>query len=240
MNEPSKQTIIYLNIIRKLKPNLYKKMIAKKGISDEMVIQNEIDIPEEKREVYRANVNKKRDSKWENIIYRGGKPYVDVSLPEKEKPSSSMEQAKVKGSKQKRNTQKTIRLYIDAENISAKYAEKIMNKSNEMGKIVEAKAYRRENDKHTKGWGRKGEKYGIKSILVPGGPDKDKIDKKIIRDIQSILPGKSDNIICLVTSDGGYVNIVNKVKNLGREIIVIGDEKASSDLQEAADKFISL
>lgn len=234
MKELSKQTLKYLYTIRSLNSTLYHKMIAKHGISDEMVLLNRIDIPEEKSEVYHSRVsktvtkqNKELDDKWDNTVYLADRPYLnDGSFHIKEKSS---------------NTQKTISLYIDAENVGAQHADRIMNLVKEKGKVVEKNYYNRQKDNSTVHWKEAAKKYKLKNISMYGKPEKDKIDKKIKKDIRKTLANEAVDIICLVTSDGGYEDIVKEVKRFGKEIIVMGEEKAPTCLRKAVKgNFIKL
>lgn len=237
MKELSKQTLKYLYTIRSLNSTLYHKMIAKHGISDEIVLLNRIDIPKEKREVYYSRVsksvtkqNRKSNDMWDNTVYLAGRPYLnDGSFPIKEKLSNGTQQLK----KKKSNTQKTISLYIDAENVGAQHADRIMNLVKEKGKVVEKNYYNRQKDNSTVHWKETAKKYKLKNISMYGKPEKDKIDKKIKKDIRKTLANEAVDIICLVTSDGGYEDIVKEVKRFGKEIIVMGEEKAPTCLRKA-------
>lgn len=242
MKELSKQTLDYLYIIRSLNSTLYNKMIAKLGISDEVVLLNKIDIPREKSEVYHSRVsktvtkqNRKPDGKWDNTVYLAGKPYLnDGSFHIKEKLSNSTQHTK-------RNTQKTISLYIDAENVGAQYADRIMNLVKKKGKVFEKNYYNRQKDNSTVHWKEAAKKYKLKNISMYGEPEKDKIDKKIKEHIRKSLANEAVDIICLVTSDGGYEDIVKEVKTSGKEIIVMGEEKSPSRLRKSVkDNFIKL
>lgn len=234
MKELSKQTLKYLYTIRSLNSTLYHKMITKQGISDEMVLLNRIDIPEEKSEVYHSRVsktvtkqNKELDDKWHNTVYLAGRPYLnDGSFHIKEKSS---------------NAQKFISLYIDAENVGAQYADRIMNLVKKKGKVVEKKYYNRQKDNSTVHWKEAAKKYELKNISMYGEPEKDKIDNKIKEHIRKALVNEAVDIICLVTSDGGYEDIVKEVERSGKEIIVMGEEKAPTRLRKAVKgNFIKL
>lgn len=246
MKELSEQTLKYLYTIRSLNSTLYNKMIAKQGISDEMVLLNRIDIPEEKSEVYSSRVKrmgtKQNTENDDNTIYWAGRPYLEVgSLPIKEKPSGIVQQAKTKEQQRKENTRKTLLLYIDAENVGAQHAEKIMSLVEKKGKIVEKGYYNRQNDNSTVHWKEAGKRYRLKNISMYGEAENDKIDKKIKEHIRKSLANEAGDIICLVTSDGGYEDIVKEVKRSGKQIIVMGEEKAPPRLRKAAKgNFIEL
>ncbi|MCH5255601.1 MAG: NYN domain-containing protein [Lachnospiraceae bacterium] len=226
MKELSEQTLKYLYTIRSLNSTLYNKMIARQEISDEMVLLNRIDIPEEKSEVYHSPVskavmkeNRKPDDKWDSIIFLAGRPYMDDgNSHKKEKPS---------------NTQKEVLLYIDAENVGAQHADKIMSLVKNRGEIVEARWYNRQNDNSTVHWKEAAKKYKLKNISMYGEPEKDKIDKKIKEHIRKALAHGAGDIICLVTSDGGYEDIVKEVAESDTEIIVIGEKKTPPRLRKA-------
>lgn len=70
---------------------------------------------------------------------------------------------------------------IDAENIGAKKCPEIVRHAKEVGVISEMRYFARKDDDATKDWKAMASNYRIKPILSEGEPEKNKIDKLIIK-----------------------------------------------------------
>lgn len=136
---------------------------------------------------------------------------------------------------------KNVLLLIDAENVSHKKADVIMRCVELQGVIDTGKVYGRQKDSHIKRWSEKSREYGLEDIRLYGPPQKDKVDKKIQKDARrEIFKHKNLDIVCLVTSDSGYVDMVDKMRSQGKRVVVIGEKKASEVLRESCSKFIEI
>lgn len=253
MNHLSEQTVKYLCVIRTLNPNLYKKMCKKIGVSDDEILQNKIDVPEMKKEVYCSrpneiviNPNKETDSKFSNVYYMGGKPYIGFRRePQKREEVFSIDVKKAKDSHSNKDIAekktKKVYLYIDAENVASKYCKQIMQKSASVGKLKKKRCYRRGEDASTTSWTDEAREHEIKMVPISGEPKKDKIDNIIKEDIRNAIKRRvAVEVICIVTSDGGYIDIVKEIKRSGKQAVIIGEEKTPEKLREEANKFIKL
>lgn len=147
-----------------------------------------------------------------------------------------------KGGKNKKKKVKTVSVYIDAENIPAKYADAIMddvvlNK----GKVKDKRYYNRQKDGSTTPWKEPAKEHKIKNISMSGEPEPNKIDNKIKKDIRkSLESGHAADIIVIATSDGGYIDIVNEIKDSGKEVIIVGEKKTPKKLRNAATEIWEL
>ena len=136
---------------------------------------------------------------------------------------------------------KNTLLLIDAENVSHKKADEIIRCVKSQGVIDKGKVYGRQKDSHIKGWSDKTRKYGLEDIRLYGPPQKDKVDKKIQKDARKeISKHKNLDIVCLVTSDSGYVDMVDKLRSQGKRVVVIGEKKASKVLRKSCSQFIEI
>lgn len=134
-----------------------------------------------------------------------------------------------------------IALFIDGENISSKYAEKILEITNNIGTIAVAKVYGLQKDEHTKKWTEKAKENEIKDIRLCGKPEDNKVDKKIIKDMKKvILDHRWISTICIASCDGGYAEVLKELQNSGLKIIVIGTKKISKKLKEVCNKSYEL
>ena len=135
----------------------------------------------------------------------------------------------------KRNTA----LFIDGENISARYADIIMKIAKRQGKIDSAKVYGRQCDTYTREWSEKAKfRSELKDIRLYGRPEKDKVDRKIQKDaLNTSKEAKNVDIYIFATSDQGYCPTIIKLRELGKRVIVIGEKKAPDCLRDACSEF---
>lgn len=134
-------------------------------------------------------------------------------------------------------------LLIDGENISYKKAEIILSAAKEQGilDMSQVRVYGMQKDWATKGWSEKAKELEIKDIRLSGEREKDKVDKKIKKDaLNKIDQAKNIDIIIIAASDKGYVDIINELRDKGKRVVVIGEEKAPDELREAASEFIEV
>ena len=135
--------------------------------------------------------------------------------------------------------QNTIVL-IDAENIGAKKCPEIVRQANEMGVISEMRYFARKDDDATKDWKAMASKYRIKPILSEGEPEKNKIDKLIIKHAKRILAkNKSIDIFCISSNDGDYKELVEELKNQGKRVVILADN-TSKKLEKVASCVIKI
>lgn len=144
---------------------------------------------------------------------------------------------KIKQDAKKKNTL----LLIDAENVSHKKVDVIMRCVELQGVMDKGKVYGRQKDPHIKGWAKTTREYGLEDIRLSGPPQKDKVDKKIQKDARrEISEHKNLDIVCLVTSDSGYVDTVDALRSRGKRVVVMGEKKASEALRKSCSQFIEI
>lgn len=161
---------------------------------------------------------------------------------------SSNGQNKVKKQQKKRNNnthsrekKKNMSLFIDGENISHTKAKKIMKAVEKEGELFSARVYGLQKDPHTKAWTDEAKEYGIKDIRLSGGTEKDKADKKIQKDTnREVINEKNVDIVCIATSDKGFVETVQNLREKGKRVVIIGEEKTPQELRDACSKFIEV
>ena len=132
-------------------------------------------------------------------------------------------------------------LLIDGENISYRKADAIMKAAMDQGVLYKGKVYGRQKDVYTKGWSEKAKEYMIQDIRLYGEPRKDKVDKKIRKDAKNeVTYNKSIDVICIATSDGGYVDTIKELRSQKKRVVVIGEKKAPEALRKACSRFIEV
>lgn len=132
-------------------------------------------------------------------------------------------------------------LFIDGENISHKKAERIIKVVKQQGKLCSSRVYGLQKDQSTKGWSEKAKKCNIKDIRLFGEPEKDKVDKKIQKDVKrEVSQQKKVDTVCIATSDKGYADTIKQLREQGKRVVVIGEEQAPKKLRNAGDEFIKI
>ena len=140
-------------------------------------------------------------------------------------------------SQKKKNTA----LFIDGENISCKKVNAIMNAAKKQGIIFSVRVYGLQKDNSTRGWSDKAREYGIADIRLSGGPEKNKVDRKIQKDVKrEISQHKNVDIVCVATSDKDYAVTIHELRERGKRVVVIGEDKTSDKLRNACSKFIEI
>lgn len=132
-----------------------------------------------------------------------------------------------------------IALYIDCENIDARYMKKIHKIVSKKGEIVISRAYANWNIDNHLLWRDKLMKYAIEQIQ-PTSTMKNASDMKICVDVMNTFAKPYIETIIIVSSDSDFTAVAIEGKSRGMEMIGIGKEHAPSILQQAYSEFILL
>ena len=130
-----------------------------------------------------------------------------------------------------------MKIYIDAENVSSKNYQEIIRLARHYGTVDEVRVYSIQKDPYTKGWSEveKSEKR-VKSIRLYGGHSKNKVDKKIIKDLKKDVGMYKTDAFVVVTSDGDYAESI-KILSEKNTAIVFGEKKAPEKLRNSGNVF---
>lgn len=168
-------------------------------------------------------------------------PFFWNEVEEYNTPKRSSAVSKRKKEHKTREKKKNTALFIDGENISHKKANSILSVAKKQGELYSARVYGLQKDECTKEWSKRAKEYDIKDIRLCGAPAKDKVDKKIQKDAyKEIIQEKNIDIVCIATSDNGYVKTVRKLREQGKRVVVIGEDKAPNELRNACNQFIEI
>ena len=138
---------------------------------------------------------------------------------------------------------KNVFAYIDAENISSKFWDDIERYISCLVDKYSTTVYALQNDPATMGWHEVAKTNDdVKEIRLCGGPAKNKVDKKIIRDIRRLIGNCTPTETCvfIVSSDSDYRVAVRELKEVGILVIGIGEAKANDGYKKSFDRFIEL
>lgn len=135
-------------------------------------------------------------------------------------------------------------VFIDGENIPAKYHDQIKSHIDWLVDQHNSKVYARQKDAATLKWHLVAQKNPdqLREIRLSGGPEKNKVDKKIIKDMKSVVRAcnPAETTIILVSSDSDFRSTVAQFKEQGIRVIGIGEEKAPDRLRSAFDRFFTI
>lgn len=134
---------------------------------------------------------------------------------------------------------KNMAIFIDGENFPAKKSKQLFAIVNEIGNLDYAKVYGIQKDKCTQAWSQLA--LGIeclKDIRLCGGPGKNKIDRKIQKDISNeIEVHKNIDIVVIATSDHGYASSVKEMRAKGKKVIILGNRIISNKLKAECNEY---
>lgn len=132
---------------------------------------------------------------------------------------------------------KNLAVFIDAESIGSSSAACIDGQIKKIGTLFEARYYALQKDNRTNAWKDVAKKYGFKPILLCGEPEKNKIDKKIMRDARTMLEkNKQVDIFCIVSRDGDFTSLVNDLRKHGKRVVILATKQTSKKLKKAANE----
>lgn len=134
---------------------------------------------------------------------------------------------------------KNMAIFIDGENFPAKKSQRLFAMVNGIGELDYAKVYGIQKDKSTRAWSQLA--LGMEclnDIRLYGGPGKNKVDRKIQKDVSNEIEiHKNIDIVVIATSDHGYVSSVKEMRSKGKKVIIFGNGKISNKLKEACNEY---
>lgn len=135
-----------------------------------------------------------------------------------------------------------IAIFFDAENISANHVTSILAKVKSYGDILIQRAYADWSIPNTSSWKNLVAKQPISVYQQFHNGETQVIDKTIIMDaIQIAIEHPEIDTFCIVASDKGYSNLALRLRELGKYVLGIGEEKKTKQdslLVNACNEFL--
>lgn len=136
-----------------------------------------------------------------------------------------------------------VALFIDADNISHKYIEKIIDKSLEFGKIIIKRIYA--------DWSKISNKENYKTEILKfsltpmqhfslTSNNKNATDMHLIADLMDVYINKDIDVFIIISSDSDYASVINKLRENNKFCIGMGETKSVQNYKNTFDKFIAL
>lgn len=135
--------------------------------------------------------------------------------------------------------QKNIAMFIDCDNVSAKYIESIFEDLSQYGKVNIKKAYGDWKDKKLIGWEKILQEYNIQPFQqFPYTQNKNATDIAIVIDAMDAIYTKKIDGIALITSDSDFTPLVTRILSDGITVYGYGEKKTPIALVNACTQFI--
>ena len=138
-------------------------------------------------------------------------------------------------------TAKKIALFIDADNISAKFGKQIIDTLESRGEIFIRRIYGNWEKISLHGWNECILNFSLRAVQQPDfAAGKNATDMSLTIDAMDVLYGGHANIFALVSNDSDFTPLVIRLREGGMNVIGMGNEKASISFRNACNEFIDL
>lgn len=136
---------------------------------------------------------------------------------------------------------KSIAIFIDAENIPAKYAKSIFDIASDYGEIIIKRIYGDWTQKNIQGWKEQIAEYSLIAMQQFNFvANKNSSDMYLITEIMSIFYEKNIDIFVIVSSDSDYTSLIQKLRENKKQVIGMGLEKSIKSYVNAFSEFFYL
>lgn len=138
--------------------------------------------------------------------------------------------------------EKKIALFIDADNISAKYGKKIFEALKDRGEIFLRRIYGNWEKNSLHNWNEYILKYGLLAVQqMDFTSGKNATDMSLTIDAMEVLYQRQATIFAIVSDDSDFTPLAVKLRERGMYVIGLGKkDKASISFQNACNEFIEL
>ncbi|WP_299416318.1 NYN domain-containing protein [uncultured Sulfitobacter sp.] len=134
-----------------------------------------------------------------------------------------------------------LAVLIDADNISAKHAKDIYDEITKIGEPALRRVYGDWSKEEIKGWKDPIHELGLVARQETANTTgKNATDIGLVIDAMDILHSGKLNTFVIVSSDSDYTALVNRLREDGREVIVIGNAKANDALKNVCNRFVQI
>ncbi len=138
------------------------------------------------------------------------------------------------------NEEKRVALLIDAENVSAQYADRILEEVSNYGICSYKRIYGAWDRIVQTKWESQINKYSLKPIMLFNNiKGKTATDTSLIIDAMDILYKGTTDVFCIVSSDSDFTALARRLLEEGVEVIGMGESsKATEALENACSKYV--
>ena len=135
---------------------------------------------------------------------------------------------------------KKIALFIDADNISAKFGKQIIDTLESRGEIFIRRIYGNWEKISLHGWNECILNFSLRAVQQPDYVSgKNATDMSLTIDAMDVLYGGHAEIFALVSNDSDFTPLVIRLREGGMNVIGMGNENASISFRNACNEFIN-
>ena len=132
-------------------------------------------------------------------------------------------------------------LLIDADNVSAKYIKPILDELSKYGNVTYKRIYGDWTRPNSAGWKEELLQNSITPIQQFSYTyGKNATDSAMIIDAMDILYTQEVDGFCIVSSDSDFTRLVSRLRESGKIVIGMGENKTPEPFRKACDKFTIL
>lgn len=132
-------------------------------------------------------------------------------------------------------------LLIDADNVSAKYIKPILDELSKYGNVTYKRIYGDWTSTRSASWKEELLQNSITPIQqFSYTQGKNATDSAMIIDAMDMLYGSELEGFCLVSSDSDFTKLASRLRESGKTVIGMGEEKTPSPFRKACDIFTAL
>ena len=137
--------------------------------------------------------------------------------------------------------QNKIALFIDADNIPAKYGKQIIETLQSRGEIFIRRIYGNWEKNSLHSWNESILKYGLLAVQqMDFAVGKNATDMSLTIDAMDVLYQRQATIFAIVSGDSDFTPLAVKLRERGVYVIGLGKEQASASFRSACNEFVDL
>ena len=134
-----------------------------------------------------------------------------------------------------------IALFIDAENISAKYGKLIMENLENRGEIFIRRIYGNWEKPSLRKWNDTILQYGLRTVhQIDFSSGKNATDMSLTVDAMDVLYTKQASTFAIVSNDSDFTPLAVRLREYGIYVIGVGRKDSSASFRSACNEYISL
>lgn len=139
------------------------------------------------------------------------------------------------------NSNYTIALLIDTDNVSAKYMSALNKELIILGKITHKRMYGDFTNSQAEGWRNIVNDFSITPVQqYTYTTGKNATDSRMIIDAMDILYSKNVDAVCIMSSDSDFTGLAKRLKESNIYVIGAGEKKTPSSFINSCDRFFRL
>lgn len=137
--------------------------------------------------------------------------------------------------------QQRLAVFIDADNIPAKFADEILKEITKFGEPGLRRVYGDWSSQQLRGWTDTAQRLGlVQHQQTANTKGKNASDIGLVIDAMDVLHAGHFGIFVLVSSDSDFTRLASRIREQGLTVIGIGEAKAPDALKNACNRFVTI